>query len=60
MRDGHTLPKPSRAELLAREQTVEHRAARDAEVVFKKKPHVFKDAFLAAGVEIKNDIFEGK
>jgi hypothetical protein len=28
-------------------------------IVFEKQPHVFENAFLAARVEVKQDVFEG-
>lgn len=60
MWNGHPLTQTRRTKLLASEQTIEHGAARNPEVVFKKEPHVLKDALLAARVQIKNDVFKGK
>ena len=59
MRNGYALSEASRTKLFASEKAVEYRAASDALIVFEKQAHFLEDAFLAARVKIKDDIFGG-
>ena len=49
-------PEPGGAQLLAREQAVEHLAARDLVVVLEQQPDLLEHAFLAADVEVDDDV----
>src|SRR5678815_3403516 len=47
VRDGDPLAEPGRAELLAREQAVEHRAAGDLVLVLEQQARLLEQALLA-------------
>src|SRR5687767_3627792 len=56
VRDRHALPEAGRAELLAREQAVEHHASSDAIEVLEQKACLLEQALLARGLQINGDM----
>ena len=56
VRNGHPLTQAGRSQALAREQAVEHQAARKALVIFENKAGLFEHALLAADLEVEDDV----
>ena len=56
VRNRHALPKAGGAELLAREQTVEHEASRDAIQVLEEQPGLLEQPLLARGLQVERDV----
>src|SRR5512133_4590 len=56
MRNGHALTQAGRSQALAREQAVEHQAARESLVVFENQPGLLEHALLATDIEVENDV----
>jgi hypothetical protein len=55
VRDGDTLAQAGRAEALAREQAVEHLAARDAVLVLEHQAGLLEQALLARQRQVERD-----
>src|SRR5512145_27471 len=60
VRDRHALSESGRAEALAREQAVEHEAARDAVEVLEQQARLLEQALLARGLEVEADVRGGE
>ena len=60
VRNGNAAPESGRTELLAREKTVENRAAGDALMVFEEESGLLEDAFFAARIKVEDDVLEGQ
>src|SRR5688572_30521875 len=56
VRNRHALPEAGRAELLAREQAVEHHASRDAIEILEQKAGLLEQPLLARGLQIDGDM----
>src|SRR5678816_4115175 len=56
VRDGDALAEPGRAELLAREQAVEHGAAADLVMVLEQQARLLEQALLARRLEVGDDM----
>src|SRR5262245_15234744 len=56
VRDGDAQAEPGRAELLAREQAVEHHAAADLVVVLEQQARLLEQALLARGLQVGDDV----
>src|SRR6185436_117926 len=57
MRDRHALAEAGGAEALAREQAVEHHAARDRVLVLEQQAGLLEQALLARDLQIESDMF---
>ncbi|MND06836.1 hypothetical protein D3C83_284640 [compost metagenome] len=60
MRDGDALAEAGRAELLAREQAVEHHALGDAVQVLEEEARLLEQALLARHLQVQADARGGE
>src|SRR5690606_24063093 len=60
VRDGDAVAEARRAELLAREQAVEHLASADAVLVLEEQARLLEQALLARGLQVENDVAFGQ
>ncbi|MPN48594.1 hypothetical protein SDC9_196204 [bioreactor metagenome] len=56
MRDRDTLAEAGGAQLLTGKQAVENLRSGHAETTFEKHPGLFENTFLAARIQIKQDL----